>query len=609
MSKRNVSTLLALAVLLAFGSWVRIDTALSLPEFDAERAEGMLRSDPGLLYYMTQRVVDSGGGLPEDFRSDLRIEFPLESDLPAMFTVGQEFLVAWLYLLFGGDLPLHTFALIVMAIIASTVVLGVFGLATELSGSRRWGAFAAALCVLLPGNYRSLSFIFLREDLSLPFYALHLWLLARAVRLRTPSAFFLAGLSLVLSLATWHAMGMVVLVEAACFLAWFIRTGKSPLAVPGAWLFVAVLAVGACAVPVLWAKLYVLSPAMQIASALGVAAVFERRFQTGQGARVAVALGALLVFAIFFGLAAQWITPGIGDYSHVYELMAGKLRFLGERPDDPALLSFGARIMWQGPFASGSFRDLLDKIAVPLLMLPLALPGLIRTLRSGRGDVRGAGLAAFTIFFVFASMAVLRMRVVLGLVVPVVAAVQLARLRPRLAVPLAVAALALQALSLHFYIRDFTTTWYNPPAQAALVETVDWIRENLPGEGAFVSDVLNATAILAHTRHPVVLQPKYETARSRQRLEAFIVGLYESRPKEFSVILAEELGATYLLVDVPRLRQARYLAGVSPSIQGEPRRSAAHALLHPRRRVYAQVPGFTLLYETSPKKLRIYRID
>jgi len=194
MSKRNVSTLLALAVLLAFGSWVRIDTALSLPEFDAERAEGMLKSDPGLLYYMTQRVVDSGGGLPEDFRADLRIEFPLESDLPAMFTVGQEFLVAWLYLLFGADIPLHTFALIVMAIIASAVVLGVFGLATEVTGSRAWGGFAAALCVLLPSNYRSLSFIFLREDLSLPIYALHLWLLARAVRLRTPSAFFLAGL-------------------------------------------------------------------------------------------------------------------------------------------------------------------------------------------------------------------------------------------------------------------------------------------------------------------------------------------------------------------------------------------------------------------------------
>ena len=74
-------------------------------------------------------------------------------------------------------------------------------------------------------------------------------------------------------------------------------------------------------------------------------------------------------------------------------------------------------------------------------------------------------------------------------------------------------------------------------------------------------------------------------------------------------MLADDPGATYLLIDLPRLRQARYVAGVSSSVEGGPRRSAAHALLRPRRRVYAQVPGFTLLYETLPKKLRIDRID
>ncbi len=83
----------------------------------------------------------------------------------------------------------------------------------------------------------------------------------------------------------------------------------------------------------------------------------------------------------------------------------------------------------------------------------------------------------------------------------------------------------------------------------------------------------------------------------------------EGGKKDFSAMLADDLEATYLLIDLPRLRQARYVAGVSPSIQGEPRRSAAHALLHPRRRVYTQVPEFTLLYETLPKKLRVYRID
>jgi hypothetical protein len=121
--------------------------------------------------------------------------------------------------------------------------------------------------------------------------------------------------------------------------------------------------------------------------------------------------------------------------------------------------------------------------------------------------------------------------------------------------------------------------------------------------------VLSATTILAHTRHPITLQPKYETARTRQRLEAFIGGLYRSRPREFPDLLARDFGARYQLVDLARLRLERYVAGVPPDVEGEPRRSAARALLHRRRGGYSRVPGFTLLYESSPKRLRVYGID
>jgi len=58
---------------IAFGSVARIHTALSLPGFDSTRAEGMLKSDPALLYYITQRILEAGGLPPEDFRSDPRI--------------------------------------------------------------------------------------------------------------------------------------------------------------------------------------------------------------------------------------------------------------------------------------------------------------------------------------------------------------------------------------------------------------------------------------------------------------------------------------------------------------------------------------------------------
>jgi hypothetical protein len=41
-----------------------------------ENPLGLLRSDPALLYYITARVVEHGGRLPDDFRADPRIEWP-----------------------------------------------------------------------------------------------------------------------------------------------------------------------------------------------------------------------------------------------------------------------------------------------------------------------------------------------------------------------------------------------------------------------------------------------------------------------------------------------------------------------------------------------------
>ena len=93
------------------------------------------------------------------------------------------------------------------------------------------------------------------------------------------------------------------------------------------------------------------------------------------------------------------------------------------------------------------------------------------------------------------------MRVVFGLVAPVISAVLLRRFRSPVAALLAIALLGLQAWSFQSYVGGFASAWYNPPAQAALSDTIRWMRGNLPGEGAVASDVLNSTAILAHTRH------------------------------------------------------------------------------------------------------------
>ena len=100
------------------GSTLRIHAALTDPGFDSASPKGMLRSDPGLLYYFTERIVEAHGAPPPDFRVDARIEHPETTDIPATFTIGQEFVVAWGYLLSGAHTPLHVFCVWIIGIAA-----------------------------------------------------------------------------------------------------------------------------------------------------------------------------------------------------------------------------------------------------------------------------------------------------------------------------------------------------------------------------------------------------------------------------------------------------------------------------------------------------------
>ena len=597
---------------IAFGSVARIHTALSLPGFDATRAEGMLKSDPALLYYITQRILEAGGLPPEDFRSDPRIEHPAESDIPAMFTVGQEFFVAWTYRLLGDGLPLHVFCVLVMGVFASLCAIGVYGLTLELTGKVPWAAFAAGMYAITPASYRTVGFVLVREDFSLPFFALHLWLLARAARVRTPISIVIAALALAAALATWHAMAFVVTLGAGCVYAWFLRSGQNPLSTRRSWWFPAVLAGASLIVPVLHAKLFLLSVPMQIAVAMPVAAAFERRSRNPAAARVLGGVAAWIV-AFTVSLALTRLVAGdAGDYGHVLEFVWSKLRHLGVLPEDPLELPFGARLLWQGPFATSSPAQLLRALAATGVLLPVAVLAAVPRWRSGRGDGREPVLMAFALACIVAALLIRRLEILCGLVAPVALAVLLSRLRPAPLAAWTVGLALVQAAAFANHLGGYSLNrWYDPQKAAALSETIDWMRAHLPGEGAIAADFVSSPAILAHTGRPVVLQPKYETRRSRERIERFIEALYRRSPSGFRRVLVDEFGARYLLVDLPLLFDSRYQAGIGYDVAHVPAGSAAAALLHPEAEVYANVAGFRLLYATSGELplLRIYELE
>lgn len=607
--------LLGLLLAVGIGSWLRIDTALSDPNFTADTARPLLRTDPALLYYFTDRIIEAGGLAPDDFRADPRVEHPETSDLPAMFTICQEFVIAWVALLAGDGIPLHVLCIWVMGIFAALTVVGVFGLATELTRDVRWGLAAAAIYLVILGNYRTIGFILIREDFSIPWFSLHLWLLARSVRVRTATCIGLAGLTLVLAAASWHAMGFMIAIEGGCLFAWFLRSGQNPLAARRAWVGVLVLVAGSLLVPVLRSKLFVLSLPMVIGYTLLLTGFLSRR-PGWEGARIRIA--GLVLLPVLLGVTAglsHLLGGGLGDYSHVFELVFAKLRHMGELPADLNELSFDARLLWQSPpFQTADYEYYLGALRVGLIPLGIALLLAVRGFWTGRGD--GRWLTLFTLCVVSAAVAWLIRRTIIlpAMTVPVVAVVLLSSLRSKgLAVGLLAGGLMLQMYYFVPWIEQHRVAYYHPMGNLELRKMIDWVEQNVPEGEPVASDFVTSTAILAHTRHPIVQQPKYETTRSRRRIEEFLMTFFYKPPAELRALL-KKYDCRYLVVDRSYWGNNAVTAGFRVTRNTQPPRGSSMATFCSNNpRALTSAPGFELLYR-SPEAyksdlFRIYRVN
>jgi hypothetical protein len=613
---RQALVALALLALVAGGAWVRMAVALRDPGFDRAQPVGMLKSDPALLYYFTARVVEADGLLPDDLRHDPRVEHPRGADLAAEFTLGQELLVGWTFPRLAFGAPLHVHAQRVMALAASFFVVGVFLIARAASGRAALGLLAALLAALLPACYRTIGFVLVREDLSLPLFALGAGCAAAAARAagRRGALWALgAGLALAAAAATWHAMAFVLALFALALGLAYVWSGANPLAGARGRVALVPLVVAAVVVPALRASGFLLSPALIAAAVLLACAALDRRAAAaGAGpaqrlrARRALACAALLL--AFGGLgygAARLGWTGQAAMGHVYEVLWAKVRFLGQRPLDPHAVSFDARLLWQGPFET---LDLAWGLRLLGIALPLGALGLARLARRGP-DVVELPLLLFALLALPASWLVARLVVLPGLALPALAGVPATRAAGRAGPARAgtlvlVAACALQLALFARFAARYEISWYKPagaaPELRALVEAV---RARVPENEAICADFVNSPALLAHTRRPIVLQPKYETDASRRDAEAFLTTFFHGTPGALATLMRERFRCRYLVVDRYTLGVlSRWTAGLAsdPPAPG----TAAAVLLSQDAARLGGVPGFELLYRSPPTILQ-----
>ena len=119
---------------------------------------------------------------------------------------------------------------------------------------------------------------------------------------------------------------------------------------------------------------------------------------------------------------------------------------------------------------------------------------------------------------------------------------------------------------------------------------VNMIEQMVPSGEAVACDEIGSTALLAHTGHPILAQPKYEWTAARERLQEFRQASSLGTPAELAAFL-DSHDTRYLFLDSTVLWGLNYQVGMaSPSAPYIPGTALAMAAATPDR-----LPGFTLL--------------
>jgi asparagine N-glycosylation enzyme membrane subunit Stt3 len=588
-------SLLALLLLVAGTAVLRVRAALSDPEFDAASPVGLLKSDPGLLYYLVERVVESGGAAPADFAADPRIEHPGTVDVWARFPPAQLFLVAWTHLVFGGAQPLHLTCLWVSAVCASLALAGVWLFALELSRRPGLALAAALLAAATPAFHRTIGFVLVDEDFCWPLLILHLGLAARAARVRTPLSVALAALALAGALATWHAAGLFASLEALVALGWLLATGRNPLAVRGGWLAPLILVAACLGVPFLRHVDAALSFPVAVAVALWLA---SRPAARRAPRTVALAATAALVGA---GALLARSGGGQGELGHVLALLLSKLEHVGLKPGDPRGLAPEVRLMWQGPFETTDLATALAQLSIAGALGVAAAAFALRR-REQPGAVALCALFALSLGAAWLAVRALVLPALLAAALCAWAAAQLRRPLGALAL---LAACAAQIALCAAWLAAYENPWYHAPVQrqAELRWLVAAVERHVPAGEAVAADFMTSTAILAHARRPICFQPKWESAEARRRAVELLDAFHHRSPAEFRRLIVERYRARWLVVDRFTLGYlARWSAGLAPG-QAPQAGSAAAALLSGDDAELRAIEGYELVAR-SPASIR-----
>ena len=353
----------AVALLCTLVVAIKVHNNLSVPYFSANSSEHFYWTESAF-HFRHARMVSDGDSIPVE---DMQIQHPEGLRVRRYITPLMDQIYGRLHRWFFADTELHVFLIYAVSIFSTLSLLACFFAGWSLWQSPWIALICATMYSLVPASTARVTSSLNREDFALPLLFGSFACFLACMKKQRPAVVLGGAAMLIVALAGWHLSQFYFQIFVAG-LALLVLI-YLPESIPRATftIYVAAVVAASMLLEVLREKAFIGSMALMMSYAL----LIVMWLSPGRSPRTTrwTTIGLMIVF-IAGGFAIQHRTD---SHSHVFATVVAKLRYLGQLPADPSLLSFEAKSMWTAGFISPNPEEILLMLGTLLLFLVVAI--------------------------------------------------------------------------------------------------------------------------------------------------------------------------------------------------------------------------------------------
>ncbi len=539
--KRNiVATLVYICLLLLL---IGLNSFIKIHNF----GDGKLYYSDAALRFHYAEMYSQGKKIPI---VDKQVLYPEGLKVRTLIHLTMDWVIGSSHRLLFPKIPFTDYVKYFVSIFSSLSVLLVFLLSTAIWQNREIGLISALFYTIGIPSFWRITGNYLRESFALPFIFTAICLFSLGLRNEKKNwqinlFLLLSGIAFAIALISWHLSQFFFSVFAIFLIFYFILNIQSTKTFRSLGLFLMpILLVGLIWQPIS-SKYFLLSfPVIMTIWLWLIAMMFKN-----QSNRLKKTLLAFILIPVYF-IVIKIFPRYFTEYGHVFETVVAKIIHLGQKPANPALLSFDARSIWMGPFASPGPISIIFSMLVPF---GLAIIGWISSLTRDffkRFDYNRLFLSYFIIAFTILYLLIIRLEVFLFFFLTIAIGGNLILIFKKrklwqLILVLLIGGFLIECYKtinyqrlLDRYYFQLAQEWLSKPTGygSDWKSLTNWIKENTKSDDAILADVDISAMLLTYVGRPIIIEPIYENAITRDRAKEHLSAFYQPEPNFLKLI-------------------------------------------------------------------------